>query len=451
MRTFISSPVGKRVRDFVWEVAATGKGDSRAAARRRGPCAGLLGVLRLCSGHAEPLLQRCSGWVSSILQGAWGGSILILRQSSRRPAQWGFSDCLCGDSLPGPGGWANCRGDRASIALLIFVLMATYLAAFFVPGATVAGRALWWAHTLSLLVFLPLIPHTKHLHLVLSPFTVFLSRGGFARIPPLAGDEDFGLVAGKDLTQLVSLQAYSCVECGRCMEHCPANNTGKLLNPKEIVLGLRGYLNEFGPGSDEPLLGKYNSQEAAFECTTCGACEFQCPVGIEHVPIIVGPAARRGQHWRMGRQSRREALSCSRTRQQRAGPKRDGARQVHREECAAHLRRNARILFVARLHGRLRSARPRDCAGSRARDAASRRHLRRSPQRKVHRRSGAAPGQRSALSATGRSQPRSTGPIQNQENNLDLSRIACAPFKRTGRTTERPRKSSTTASFWPDI
>jgi Fe-S oxidoreductase len=76
------------------------------------------------------------------------------------------------------------------------------------------------------------------------------------------------------------------------MEHCPANATGKELNPKEIILGLRGYLNEYGPKSEEPLLGKYNSQEAAFECTTCGACEFQCPVGIEHVPIIVG--LRRG-------------------------------------------------------------------------------------------------------------------------------------------------------------
>jgi len=106
------------------------------------------------------------------------------------------------------------------------------------------------------------------------------------------GDEDFGLVAGKDLTRIVSLQAYSCVECGRCMEHCPANNTGKLLNPKTVVLGLRAYLNECGPSSEEPLLGKYNAQEAAFECTTCGACEFQCPVGIEHVPIIVG--LRRG-------------------------------------------------------------------------------------------------------------------------------------------------------------
>ena len=182
--------------------------------------------------------------------------------------------------------------ESGFIALLIFLLMATYLAAFFVADTSSAARVLWWVHTLAILTFLPIIPHTKHLHLVLSPATVFLSRGGFSQIPPLAGDEDFGLVAGTDLTQLVSLQAYSCVECGRCTEHCPAANTGKLLNPKEIILGLRGYLNEFGPASEEPLLGKYNPQEAAFQCTTCGACEFQCPVGIEHLPILVG--LRRG-------------------------------------------------------------------------------------------------------------------------------------------------------------
>jgi len=182
--------------------------------------------------------------------------------------------------------------ESGFIAFLIFSLMATYLAAFFVPEASASARILWWLHTLSLLIFLPLIPHTKHLHLVLSPATIFLSRGTFAQIPPLSGDEDFGLVTGQDLTQLVSLQTYSCVECGRCTEHCPAANTGKLLNPKEIILGVRAYLNDLGPASDQPLLGKYNSQEAIFQCTTCGACEFQCPVGIEHVPIITG--LRRG-------------------------------------------------------------------------------------------------------------------------------------------------------------
>lgn len=182
--------------------------------------------------------------------------------------------------------------ESGFIAFLIFLLMITYLGGFAVEGAGAAAKGLWWVHTLALLVFLPLIPHTKHLHLVLSPATVFLSRGSFSAIPPLAGDDDFGLVNGKDVTKLVALQSYSCVECGRCTEHCPAANTGKELNPKKIILGMRAYLNEFGPASEEPLLGKHNSQKAVFQCTTCGSCEFQCPVGIEHLPVIAG--LRRG-------------------------------------------------------------------------------------------------------------------------------------------------------------
>ena len=179
--------------------------------------------------------------------------------------------------------------ESGFIAGLIFTLMVTYLYEYFIRDGSHLN---WWLHTASLLTFLPLIPHTKHLHLVLSPATVFLSRGEFSKIPPLVGDEDFGLDTGKDITQLAALQAYSCVECGRCTEFCPASNTGKELNPKEIILGLRGYLNEFGVKSEEPLLGQHISQKAAFQCTTCGCCEYQCPVGIEHLPIIIG--LRRG-------------------------------------------------------------------------------------------------------------------------------------------------------------
>ncbi len=86
---------------------------------------------------------------------------------------------------------------------------------------------MWWIHTLTLLVFLPLVPHTKHLHLVLSPATIFLKRPNFSDIPKLAGDEDFGLVTGKDVTRIDALQAFSCVECGRCTEHCPALQHGQ--------------------------------------------------------------------------------------------------------------------------------------------------------------------------------------------------------------------------------
>ncbi len=182
--------------------------------------------------------------------------------------------------------------ESGLVALLIFALMVTYLGGFFLGGSGGAARAVWWVHTLCLLAFLPLIPHSKHLHLALAPLTVFLGRRSFSRIPPLAGEEDFGLDAGADVTWITALQAYTCVECGRCMEHCPACNTGKKLNPKQLVLGLRDFLNENGAGSTHALLGRHLSSEAVFQCTTCGACEFQCPVGVQHLPVIIG--LRRG-------------------------------------------------------------------------------------------------------------------------------------------------------------
>jgi len=288
---FHLAPVGPRVRAFVWEVILQAKvirerplAGAAHAIVFWAFCAFALVTLNHCAAafglsflHPTGAFGRAYFYIAAVFALACTVAIaaLFIRRFVFRPNSLG--------ALSPESGW---------IAFLIFALMATYLAAFFPSGDEAATRALWWAHTIVLLAFLPLIPHTKHLHLVLSPFTVFLSRGSFAQIPPLAGEDDFGLVAGKDLTHLVSLQAYSCVECGRCTDHCPANNTGKLLNPKSVILGLRAYLNECGPASEELLLGKHNSQQAAFECTTCGACEFQCPVGIEHVPIIVG--LRRG-------------------------------------------------------------------------------------------------------------------------------------------------------------
>jgi Fe-S oxidoreductase len=183
--------------------------------------------------------------------------------------------------------------ESGVIALLIVTLMVTYLAGLFWVGeGSEAGHVNWWLHTLALLVFLPLIPKTKHLHLVLSPVTIFLERTRFSQIPPLAGDEDFGIDTGKDITQVVALQAYSCVECGRCTQHCPANNTGKLLDPKKVVLGVRQYLRDHGPNGTDPIVGKYIPEEMLWQCTTCGACEYQCPVGIQHLPLIIG--LRRG-------------------------------------------------------------------------------------------------------------------------------------------------------------
>jgi len=279
---FSLHPIGKRFRDFVWEVML------QAKVIRERPLPGLA--------HALIFWGFCAFALITLNHIAIGFGVPFLNQGSFYFTLAAVFAVAVAVSIAGlfvrrflvrPKWLGQISPESGLIALLIFVLMATFL------GSLAAeSKTLWWTHTLALLIFLPLIPHTKHLHLVLSPFSVFLTRGSFAKIPPLVGDDDFGLDTGKDLTQIVALQAYSCVECGRCTEHCPANATGKILDPKQIALGVRGYLNEFGPASIESLFGKHLSQEAAFQCTTCGACEFQCPVGVEHLPIIVG--LRRG-------------------------------------------------------------------------------------------------------------------------------------------------------------
>jgi Fe-S oxidoreductase len=284
-------PLGPRIRQFVWEVLLQGKvirerplpGLAHAFVFWGFGAFALITLNHIAAGFGFPFLNREGGFGKAYFAFVAVFAVLVavsiaglaIRRFVARP-RW------LGKVAP----------ESGIIALLIFILMITYLAGLTMHETSTAARANWWLHTLTLLAFLPLIPHTKHLHLVISPATVFLRRDGFSKIPPLVGDEDFGLDTGKDITKLDALQAYSCVECGRCTEHCPAYNTGKTLNPKEIILGLRHYLNEEGPGNEEPLLGKHISMEAAFQCTTCGACEFQCPVGIQHLPVIIG--LRRG-------------------------------------------------------------------------------------------------------------------------------------------------------------
>lgn len=288
---FTLGSLAPRIRNFVGEVLLQGK------VIRQRPAAGvthafvfwgfcafaLVTINHIATGFGVAFLSRTSGFgrlyfafvALFAIAVAISISFLAFRRFVLRPVWLG-----------------KLSPESGVIAALIFVLMITYLAWLAYPETSAAGHVIWWAHTLTLLAFLPLIPHTKHLHLVLSPATVFLKRPLFSDIPKLAGDEDFGLVTGKDVTRLEALQAFSCVECGRCSEHCPATNTGKILNPKEIILGLRAYLNADGPASESPLLGAHISEKAAFQCTSCGACEFQCPVGIQHLPVIIG--LRRG-------------------------------------------------------------------------------------------------------------------------------------------------------------
>jgi Fe-S oxidoreductase len=186
-------------------------------------------------------------------------------------------------------------GDHVSvesivIALFITTLMVTFLLAFRLEAGTTAADVNWWVHALVILAFLALIPASKHFHLVASPVTVFLKSPELGNLPNLDFErEQVGLETVKDLASKMALDAFTCVECGRCQVNCPAWGAGKELNPKTIMLQTQQALLA---GNREAKLGEVYSEKVLWQCTTCGACENQCPVGIEHLPILIG--SRRG-------------------------------------------------------------------------------------------------------------------------------------------------------------
>ena len=163
-----------------------------------------------------------------------------------------------------------------------------------------------WSHVVVILGFLAYIPYSKHLHIFTSSINVFFSKtkpmGKLRTLDiDLENPESMegGLGAGtlEDLTWKEMLDTYTCTECGRCQNVCPAWNTGKPLSPKLLVMNLRDHL--FEEGSAILAAGKSGGHEkvalnpdvvddeVVWDCTTCGACMTECPVNIEHVDHIV--------------------------------------------------------------------------------------------------------------------------------------------------------------------
>ncbi len=176
------------------------------------------------------------------------------------------------------------------IGCFIATLMITFLLTYRLPEHAAAGRVNWWVHMVVILAFLALIPTSKHFHLVLSPLTVFLKSPVLGDIPNLDFEkEEVGLERVRDLGSKIVLDALTCVECGRCQVNCPAWGSGKELNPKLIILQTQDALLA---GQREKRLAEVYTEKVLWQCTTCGACENQCPVGIEHLPILIG--SRRG-------------------------------------------------------------------------------------------------------------------------------------------------------------
>ena len=168
------------------------------------------------------------------------------------------------------------------VAVFITVLMVTYLLGE-MKLSPLVWRINWWLHTITIMSFIVLIPRSKHLHLVLAPINIFFKPFEQESHTPvdinLEGSEDELDVMLSDLTRMTKNQAldiFSCVECGRCLDVCPASRGGGILDPKNhFILDLRQPLLDRG---DVDVLSNINV-EAGWECTTCLACTEVCPVG----------------------------------------------------------------------------------------------------------------------------------------------------------------------------
>ena len=184
-------------------------------------------------------------------------------------------------------------------------------------------RSFWWLHIAGILVFLNYLYFSKHLHILLAfPNTYYanLNPAGQFRnnaavskevqlmmdpdVDPYAADTDdaaepdsFGASDVTDLSWVQLLNAYTCTECGRCTSECPANQTGKKLSPRKIMMDTRDRVEEVGKlisakgdnfeSDGKKLLDDYISREELWACTSCNACVQACPIGIDPLSIIM--------------------------------------------------------------------------------------------------------------------------------------------------------------------
>jgi Fe-S oxidoreductase len=171
-----------------------------------------------------------------------------------------------------------------------------------VPEGSLGGYAnfFWWVHAIVLLGFLNYLPYSKHMHILTAiPNCFFRSLVKVNTQPPeeFKKGNTFGVGQVDQFTWKALFDSYSCTECGRCSDSCPATATDKPLNPRLVIHDIKVNLLKNGPlliKNQDPLLPLIGdghegsiSEEVIWECTTCGACMEVCPAFIEHVPKIV--------------------------------------------------------------------------------------------------------------------------------------------------------------------
>ena len=191
-----------------------------------------------------------------------------------------------------------------------------------IPSLILLERTFWWLHIIGILIFLNYLYYSKHLHILLAfPNTYYAnleSKGKFKNnsivtdevkkmmdpnIDPFSVDNDnsvpekFGVSDVTDMNWVQLMNAYTCTECGRCTSECPANQTGKKLSPRKIMMDTRDRLVEVGKNykqnngkilpDGKELLNDYISPEEIWACTSCNACVESCPIGIDPLSIIM--------------------------------------------------------------------------------------------------------------------------------------------------------------------
>ena len=418
-----SSPLGPRIRQFLWEVMLQGK------VIEQRPLPGLAHAFVFWGFLAFALITLnhiAAGFGAAIPVAAMRASAASISASWRcGRSRWRSRspDCSSAASSCGRSGSGKVV---AGIGLhRVPDLHADGDVSGRACGSTrnrCAGRRNWWAAHAGAAD----LPAADSAHQASAPGAepghgLPASAQGFSRIPPLVrrrgfrtrhrqGRDAHRRAAGLLLRRVRPL--HGALSRRPTRERCSTR--------RRSSSACAATCNEFGPATKRRCSASTSREEAAFQCTTCGACEFQCPVGIQHLPMIIG--LRRGAvntgKWEDD-YGTKLFLNLERNGNS-LGFAAERAAEVHREERAADLRRHAGILPVAGLHGRVRSAGPRDRAGAGARAAARGRHLRRAAEGEVHGRSGAPAGQRPGVHAGGGGEHRNAAGGEGQEDGVDL-------------------------------
>jgi Fe-S oxidoreductase len=169
-----------------------------------------------------------------------------------------------------------------------FILKRLYLASYFI-------------HQVVFCVFLCFLPFGKHFHILTSLFNIFFAKVDREELKPvrwgvteeeIAGGQPFGVKKFQDFTWKQMLDFYSCADCGRCSDQCPSNATGRALSPRFLTIKARDYSFKHHPifaksRNGTPLVDNVYSEDEIWSCTTCGACEEECPLLIEYIDKIV--------------------------------------------------------------------------------------------------------------------------------------------------------------------